>query len=171
MIHHRECLPLSFEAGDHLPRVHAELNHLERDSTPDRFFLFGHVNRAAAAFADLLKQFVAPDLITAPFSPPYRESGLVFVAVELSRPDGARARAQPIECLVQKSASLFVRPEQRCDAVMQFSIRPARFAQVVSALVCRQLQRGIEQHHFPWWLTHRTPSSVLQCAIRDKKGK
>src|ERR1044071_591872 len=49
MAHHRECLPLGVEAGDHLAGVHPELYHLKCYSATNRLFLFGHVNRAAAA--------------------------------------------------------------------------------------------------------------------------
>jgi hypothetical protein len=34
----------------------------------DRHRLFRHVNHAAAALADLLQQFVTPDVIAAPFA-------------------------------------------------------------------------------------------------------
>ena len=48
--------------------VHAELDELERHAPADRFFLFGHIDDAAAAFADLLEQFVVPDVIAGDFS-------------------------------------------------------------------------------------------------------
>ena len=43
--------------------VHAQLDDLERDATADRLFLFGHVNRAAAAFADFLQQLVGTNAV------------------------------------------------------------------------------------------------------------
>ena len=58
MIHHRQRLPLGFKARDDLLGVHAQLDDLERDAAADRFLLFGHVNDAAAAFADLFPKFV-----------------------------------------------------------------------------------------------------------------
>ena len=61
MVHQRQRLPLGLEAGDHLLRVHAELDDLERDAAPDRLALLGHPDRAEAAFADLLEQLVAAD--------------------------------------------------------------------------------------------------------------
>ena len=60
MIHHRQRLPLGLEAGDDLLGVHAQLDDLERDAAADRFLLLGHVNDAAAAFADLLEQLTGP---------------------------------------------------------------------------------------------------------------
>ena len=55
MVHHRQGLPLGLEAGDHLPRVHARLDDLERDRPLDRLGLLGHEDHAHAAFADLLQ--------------------------------------------------------------------------------------------------------------------
>ena len=55
MVHQRQCLPLRFETGDDLFGVHAELDDLERHAPADRLFLFGHIDDAAAAFADLLE--------------------------------------------------------------------------------------------------------------------
>ena len=61
MVHHRHGLPLGLEAGDHLPRVHARLDDLERDRALDRLGLLGHEHHAHAAFADLLQQLVGAD--------------------------------------------------------------------------------------------------------------
>ena len=61
MVHHRQRLPLGLEAGDHLPRVHAGLDDLERDRPLDRLGLLGHEHDAHAAFADLLQQLVGAD--------------------------------------------------------------------------------------------------------------
>ena len=61
MVHHRQRLALGFEAGDDRLGVHAQLDDLERDAAAHRFLLLGHVNHAAAAFADFLEQFVAAD--------------------------------------------------------------------------------------------------------------
>ena len=61
MVHHRQRLPLGLEAGDDLLGVHAQLDDLERDAAPDRLLLLGHIDHAAAAFADFLEQLVAAD--------------------------------------------------------------------------------------------------------------
>ena len=63
MIHHRQRLPLRFEPGDDLPGVHAQLDDLERDAAAHRLLLLGHVDHPTAAFADLLEQLVAADLV------------------------------------------------------------------------------------------------------------
>ena len=55
---------LGLEARDDLLGVHAQLNDLERHAAADRLFLFGHPDAAHAAFADLLKEFVATDTVT-----------------------------------------------------------------------------------------------------------
>ena len=67
MVHHRQRLPLGFEAGDHLPGVHSRFDDLERDPAFHGFGLFGHVDRPHAAFADLLKEFVGADLLSGLF--------------------------------------------------------------------------------------------------------
>ena len=61
MVHHRQRLPLGLEAGDHLPRVHARLDDLQRHRPLDRLGLLGHEDHAHAAFADLLQQLVGAD--------------------------------------------------------------------------------------------------------------
>ena len=61
MVHHRQGLPLGFEAGDHLPRVHARLDDLQRHAALHRPLLLGQEHHAEAAFADLLQQLVGAD--------------------------------------------------------------------------------------------------------------
>ena len=61
MVHHRQRLPLRLEPGDHLPGVHAQLDDLERDPPAHRLGLLGHVDHAAAAFAELLASLVPAD--------------------------------------------------------------------------------------------------------------
>ena len=61
MVHQRQRLALGLEPGDDLPGVHAKPDDLERDPAADGFFLLGHVDRAAAALADLLEELVAAD--------------------------------------------------------------------------------------------------------------
>ena len=63
MIHQRQRLPLGLKPGDDLFGVHAQLDDLERDPAADRFLLLGHINHAAAAFANLLEQFVTADAV------------------------------------------------------------------------------------------------------------
>ena len=68
MVHQRQRLPLGLEPGDDLLGVHAQLDDLERDAAADRLLLLGHINHAAAAFADLLEQFVAADPVAGLFA-------------------------------------------------------------------------------------------------------
>ena len=61
VVHQRQRLPLGLEPGNHLPRIHARLDDLERDAAADRRLLVGHVDDAHAPFADLLQQLVRTD--------------------------------------------------------------------------------------------------------------
>ena len=63
MIHERDRLPLGLETGDDVPRVHAELDNLERHAAADRLLLLGHVNDAATTLANFLQEFVALDAV------------------------------------------------------------------------------------------------------------
>ena len=68
VIHHRQGLPLRFEAGDHLLAIHARLYELQRHQPPHRPLLLGHIDQAHAAFADLLQEFVGADQCAELFS-------------------------------------------------------------------------------------------------------
>ena len=61
VVHHGQRLPLRLEPGDHLLGIHAELNDLEGNVTPDVLLLLGHPDHTSAAFADLLQELVSPD--------------------------------------------------------------------------------------------------------------
>src|SRR4029453_4205183 len=61
MVHHRQGLSLRLEASDDTLGIHPELDDLEGDPASDRFLLFGHIDKPAAAFPDLLQQLVATD--------------------------------------------------------------------------------------------------------------
>ena len=61
VVHHRQRLPLGLEAGDHLPRVHARLDDLERHPAADGAELLGHEHDAHAPLADLFQQLVRAD--------------------------------------------------------------------------------------------------------------
>ena len=64
MIHQRQRLPLGLKPGDDTLGVHAQLDDFERHPPAHRFFLLGHINHAAAAFADSLQQLVRPDALS-----------------------------------------------------------------------------------------------------------
>ena len=61
VVHQRQRLALGLEAGDHLARVDARLDHLERDLAADGVLLLGHVDDAEPALADALQELVAAD--------------------------------------------------------------------------------------------------------------
>src|SRR5262249_36559358 len=64
MIHQSKGLAFRFEPRDHALGIHAELDDLQSHAPPDRFLLLGHIDHAAPAFSDLLKQFVTPNTVT-----------------------------------------------------------------------------------------------------------
>jgi hypothetical protein len=61
VIHEGEGLPLGFESGDDLLRVHARLDELERHQALDWLGLLRYPDRAHAPFADRLQELVLPD--------------------------------------------------------------------------------------------------------------
>ena len=89
VIHQGERLALGLEASQHLPRVHTRLDELERDHAPNRFRLLGHVDRAHAALADLLKQLVRADVRAKLWT---RSRGERFGPLAVRRHRGRRGR-------------------------------------------------------------------------------
>ena len=87
VVHHRQRLSLGFEPGDDLPRVHAQLDDLERDAAANWFFLLGHIDHAAAPFADLLEKFVMADVVAGFFG---KRSARRQVAALTGRQDACR---------------------------------------------------------------------------------
>jgi len=59
MIHHGQGLSFRFEPSDDAARVHAQLDDLESDAALHGLALLGHVHHTAAAFPNLLEEFVA----------------------------------------------------------------------------------------------------------------
>ena len=128
MVHQRQGLPLSFEAGDDLFGVHAQLDHLERDSAADGLGLLGHIDHPAAAFADLLKEFVATNAV-AGFFDDGADSGLGLFG--------------------QKALARFVRTEQGLDSREQGSVFAARTCQKAMPFFGgRDVQRLLEDFLF-----------------------
>ena len=141
MVHQRQRLPLGLEPGDDALGVHAQLDDLERDAAADRFLLLGHINHAAAAFADLLEQFVAANPVAGFFGqrngssgcPPQRGSGGDF----------------------QESARLLGGIEQRFDAPAQRASSVAAGLIEIGRAVCRrQLPRRGKDDFFWIRLVH-----------------
>ena len=63
VVHQRQGLPLGLEPRDDLPRVHSELDDLERDFSPHRLGLLGTEHGAEAALAEHLDDAVRPDRV------------------------------------------------------------------------------------------------------------
>ena len=61
MIHHRQRLPLRLKPCNHRLGVHAQLDDLQRDTSPDRLGLFGDIDHAATTFTDFFEQFVTAE--------------------------------------------------------------------------------------------------------------
>jgi hypothetical protein len=51
MVHQGESLPFGLESGDHLLGVHAPLDELQGNSSPDRLFLLGFIDDALYYFS------------------------------------------------------------------------------------------------------------------------
>jgi hypothetical protein len=61
MVHHRQCLALRLEPGNDLLGVHPQFDDFESDAPAHRRGLLGHVDDAAATFAQFLEQLVGAD--------------------------------------------------------------------------------------------------------------
>ena len=61
MIHHGQRLPLGLEPRHDLPGVHAQLDDLERHSSPHRLGLLRDIDHAAPALANSFQKFIAPE--------------------------------------------------------------------------------------------------------------
>ena len=75
MVHHGEGLAVGFEASDNGPGVHTQPDDFQGNTAAHGFLLLGHVDNAAAAFADFLQQFVSPDAIAGLFGEVWNEFG------------------------------------------------------------------------------------------------
>ena len=130
VIHQCQRLPLGLEPGDNLPRVHAELDHLQGHLTFYRLLLLGHPHRAAAALANLFDQFVAADHGAGRFGRrgPARGGVRHFLPARRWRS-------------LQKVARGLVRPQQRFDPQLQLNGLAAGLADKCRPLRHRQRQR------------------------------
>jgi hypothetical protein len=120
VIHDGQRLPLGLEAGNHLARVHAGLDNLERDLAMHWLRLLGHVDRAHAAFADLLQKFVRAD---------DRAGLLGWLDIG--------CRRQGVD--FKKRIGVVVRPKKSVQAISQIDIAMAMLVQIGDA--CRALSR------------------------------
>ena len=141
MVHHRQRLPLGLEPRDDALGVHAQLDDLERNAAAERLLLFGHVNHAAAALADLLEQFVAADFVARLFG--HRKG----------QDDGGAAGVR--RGFIHEATGLFVRFKQALDPPAQIVVTGTGLPEVFPALVRRQLRRGVENRFVTvGWFVH-----------------
>ena len=106
VVHEGQRLPLGLEPRDHLPRVHARLEHLQRDLAPHGPRLLGQEHYPEPAVADLFQQLVRPD----------------------DRPGALRdrlVRGRPLDRLTQEAVRRVVRLEKGRDLVAELTVRPA----------------------------------------------
>ena len=61
MVHHGQRLAFGLESRNHRARVHSQFDDFQRHPPPHGFGLFGHIHHSAAAFAQFLANFIAPD--------------------------------------------------------------------------------------------------------------
>jgi hypothetical protein len=66
MVHHRQRLPLGFESRHHLPRVHPQLDDLQRHAAAHGSLLLGHIDDAEPSFADFSSSRKRPMTVWAP---------------------------------------------------------------------------------------------------------
>ncbi len=67
MVHHRQRLALGLEPRHHLLGVHAQFDDFQRHTPSHGLGLLRDIDHAAAAFADALQQFVAPERLAHSF--------------------------------------------------------------------------------------------------------
>ena len=124
-------------------RVHAQLDDLERDAAAHRFLLLGHVDHAAAAFADFLQQLVTANAVAGFFR-------------DWNSHKGGSAKVDTRGRCYQKIVSLFVGSQQCLNLLTQRSIAGTGFIQIRSAQCVGQIQRLVQNGHFKMYrLNHR----------------
>ena len=137
--------------------VHAQLDDLERHPPANRFLLLGHINHAAAAFADLLEQFVAADAVAG------------FLAGNGCIPDGStRAGCRVFE----EGAGFFAGLKEFLDALAQCGIAGARLVKISGALPGRQPPDIAEDGQFAVGrICHVQADFTLCSSMRKSRAK
>ena len=136
MVHERERLALGLEARDDGLGVQTKLDDLERDAAADGFFLLGHVNGAATAFADLLEKFVAADAV----------AGLFGEGDKGSR--WRRGTGLRVECGFEEVIRLAAGLQQGFDLVAQRGIARTGLVEPGGAFGGGEFEGGVENPHF-----------------------
>ena len=134
MVHQRQSLPFGFEPGDDRFGVHAQLDDFEGDAAADGLLLFGHIDHAAAAFADLLQQFVVADAVAGLFGQ------------RRGKDDGFAG--QRGGWLLKETAGLFVRLEEGFNLLAQLGIIATGLGEVGGTFSRVCLLQGIGENLF-----------------------
>ena len=135
MIHQGQGLALGLKAGHDLARVHAGLDDLESNFSPNGLLLLGHEDDAEAAFAYLLQELVRANHGTRGF--------------RAWRIDGRTAGDR--RCF-QEAPLLFVDTKQLQNPLQGRRILVARLLQIGHALLrCGDLPCTIEDFFFVDW--------------------
>jgi hypothetical protein len=133
MVHQGQRLPLGLEAGHHLARVHARLEHFEGDFAADRFVLFGQEDDPEAAFPDHFQQLVRAK----------HRAGTLGHRIIDGDYCGRGGRLQEAFLLIEDA-------EQLLDALQGRRVMPASLLQVGQALLGPgDLPGSVEQLFFP----------------------
>ncbi len=130
MVHQRQRLPLRLKVGDHLRRVHARLDDLQRDHPPNRLLLLGHPDDAHPALADLLEQLVRPDPRAGPLG--QRRHG---VRVEPLAGGQYGQAGFPGRGPLEEAAGRVVSGEQGFDALTKVGLAGAGFVEIGGTLL------------------------------------
>jgi hypothetical protein len=166
MIHHRQRLAFRFEAGDDLFGVHPQLDHLQRHPAAHWFLLFGHIDQATAALADLLEQFIMADAVAGLFA----RGG----SVERQRsshwrdvgPSRSRGR------FLEKSLCVLAGPQQFFDALAQGWVAGASLVQVRRTLCRGQSPGGAKDSQLALeGFFHGLDKHILQDPMRNATPK
>jgi hypothetical protein len=129
MIHQGQGLALGFKASDNAFGVHAQLDDLEGHAAANGFLLFGHIDDAAAAFANLLEKLVTADAVARFFG---RDC----------------AFGSALRQFVEKNSCLIVDPEQGFNLSAQGSIARTGLIQIYAASISGQFQGSGKHHNF-----------------------
>jgi hypothetical protein len=146
MVHHGEGLTLRFEARDDGLCVHAQPDDFKGDTAAHGFLLFGHVNNAAAAFADFLQEFVSSDAVAGLFG----EVGKEFSPTGAehwftAREDSANGRR------FEEAGQLFFFGEKSFDARAQGVVARTDVRNESAAFKGRFVERGDENLALVRW--------------------
>jgi hypothetical protein len=145
MVHHGEGLALGFEASDDGLCVHAQPDDFEGDTAAHGFLLFGHVNNTAAAFADLLQEFVPSNAIAGLFGEVWNEFGPAGANHWFSARDSADSRS------FKEAGQLFLFGEERLDPCAQGVVAGTDVRDEGAAFGGRFVERGEENLALVHW--------------------